>query len=179
MTEPDLSALLQQLPRHRVHVETTDAGDPSSPIRYVACPPDPNGPWVKFDDLVAALRAWRGPQPQEKDQEAVARGEPLKAGSDGQDLSRDHHQPSPSLPSGRNEDDLRPCICADPWNCTEPIPGYVCRRGSVLPRRCPTCDSPSPERHPAMQWEGEVQPCRDSWHTRAPLPAPPQQGREP
>lgn len=30
--------------------------------------------------------------------------------------------------------------------------------------RCPRCDSPSPERHPAMQHEGEVQPCPDPWH---------------
>ena len=32
------------------------------------------------------------------------------------------------------------------------------------PLRCPTCTSPSPERHPAMQHGGEVQPCRDGWH---------------
>jgi hypothetical protein len=24
--------------------------------------------------------------------------------------------------------DLRPCICADPENCVEPVPGRVCRR---------------------------------------------------
>lgn len=31
--------------------------------------------------------------------------------------------------------------------------------------RCPTCNSPSPERHPAVQWEGEVHLCRDLWHS--------------
>lgn len=30
--------------------------------------------------------------------------------------------------------------------------------------RCPTCDSPSPERHPAMAWEGEVELCTDDYH---------------
>lgn len=30
--------------------------------------------------------------------------------------------------------------------------------------KCPTCDSPNPKMHPAMQHEGEVQPCRDPWH---------------
>lgn len=39
------------------------------------------------------------------------------------------------------------------------------------PTRCPTCDSPSPEKHPAMQFEGEVQPCSDAWHQ--PTPADP------
>ena len=34
----------------------------------------------------------------------------------------------------------------------------------VFPERCPTCASSSPERHPALQFEGEVQPCRDLWH---------------
>lgn len=31
--------------------------------------------------------------------------------------------------------------------------------------RCPTCTSPSPELHPAVQYEGEVEVCRDSWHS--------------
>lgn len=30
--------------------------------------------------------------------------------------------------------------------------------------RCPTCDSPSPERHPAMAHEGEVELCTDAFH---------------
>jgi hypothetical protein len=31
-------------------------------------------------------------------------------------------------------------------------------------RRCPTCDSPSPKLHPAVQCGGEVGICRDKWH---------------
>jgi len=30
--------------------------------------------------------------------------------------------------------------------------------------RCPTCNSPSPERHPAVQFEGETEPCIDPFH---------------
>ena len=30
--------------------------------------------------------------------------------------------------------------------------------------RCPTCNSPSPGRHPAMAWEGEVEICSDAYH---------------
>jgi len=36
----------------------------------------------------------------------------------------------------------------------------------AAPRNCPTCDSPQPQLHPAVQFEGEVQPCKDSWHNR-------------
>lgn len=32
--------------------------------------------------------------------------------------------------------------------------------------RCPTCDSTAPHLHPAVQNEGEVQPCRDAFHER-------------
>lgn len=31
-------------------------------------------------------------------------------------------------------------------------------------RRCPRCDSPKPNLHPAVQYEGEVQPCSHSFH---------------
>lgn len=33
------------------------------------------------------------------------------------------------------------------------------------PRNCPTCDSPAPHLHPAIQHEGEVQPCKDAFHS--------------
>ena len=29
---------------------------------------------------------------------------------------------------------------------------------------CPTCDSPNPKLHPAIQHEGEVSVCPDPWH---------------
>ena len=35
------------------------------------------------------------------------------------------------------------------------------------PRKCPTCDSPSPHLHPAVQHEGEVQVCSNRWHKAA------------
>lgn len=33
---------------------------------------------------------------------------------------------------------------------------------------CPTCDSPEPRLHPAVQFEGEVQECRNEWHKEKP-----------
>lgn len=30
--------------------------------------------------------------------------------------------------------------------------------------RCPRCQSPKPELHPAMAFEGEVQVCAHEWH---------------
>lgn len=34
----------------------------------------------------------------------------------------------------------------------------------VIEERCPRCNSPSPELHPAVQHEGEVQICPATWH---------------
>lgn len=33
--------------------------------------------------------------------------------------------------------------------------------------RCPTCESPEPKLHPAVQHEGEVQLCNDAYHQAA------------
>lgn len=33
-----------------------------------------------------------------------------------------------------------------------------------VPKKCPRCDSPQPHLHPAVQCEGEVQPCGHPWH---------------
>ena len=35
--------------------------------------------------------------------------------------------------------------------------------------RCPTCNSPAPHLHPAMQFEGEIETCADRFHL-APTP---------
>lgn len=32
--------------------------------------------------------------------------------------------------------------------------------------RCPTCNSPAPHLHPAVQFEGEVSVCIDEFHLR-------------
>jgi hypothetical protein len=53
----------------------------------------------------------------------------------------------------------------------------VCRataapKGDVFAAgRCPTCHSPDPALHPAVQYEGEVQICEDSWHSPLPVSA--------
>jgi hypothetical protein len=37
-------------------------------------------------------------------------------------------------------------------------------RFEAATKRCPRCDSPAPHLHPAVQHEGEVQPCSDAFH---------------
>ena len=49
------------------------------------------------------------------------------------------------IPDGEPPDDLRYCICADPENCRETIPGYVCRKGHVTPS---AGAAPTPEQEP-------------------------------
>jgi hypothetical protein len=38
------------------------------------------------------------------------------------------------------------------------------RTASEAMNRCPSCNSPAPHLHPAVQHEGEVQLCGDSFH---------------
>ncbi len=48
------------------------------------------------------------------------------------------------------------------WQC--PCGGCVSRNQPPAPVRCPTCDSPEPHLHPAVQYEGEAQICTNAWH---------------
>lgn len=41
------------------------------------------------------------------------------------------------------------------------------RHASATMSTCPRCGSPSPERHPVVQHEGEGTVCPDPWHTRS------------
>jgi hypothetical protein len=46
------------------------------------------------------------------------------------------------------------------------------------PGKCPTCESPQPHLHPAVQHEGEVQPCGDAFHRIVTPQNPPQSWRK-
>lgn len=42
--------------------------------------------------------------------------------------------------------------------------GQLASGPAPIPEKCPTCSSSAPHLHPAVQHEGEVQPCRDRFH---------------
>lgn len=51
--------------------------------------------------------------------------------------------------------------------------------GEPEKKHCPTCDSPDPKLHPAVQHEGEVQPCKDAFHETSPEVLAPAEAGEP
>jgi hypothetical protein len=53
-----------------------------------------------------------------------------------------------------SDDELRYCRCADPENCRETVPGYVCRKGSAPVRARATADE-------IAAWEVAVQDYAD------------------
>lgn len=58
--------------------------------------------------------------------------------------------------------------CWDEWHGESNEEVRKARQVRLSGHRCPTCDSPDPGRHPAVQHEGEVQVCRDVWHKCCP-----------
>lgn len=54
---------------------------------------------------------------------------------------------------------------ADPFEETYGQDDLDLTGDAQTPISCPTCGSPKPEKHPAVQFEGEVQVCGDRWHT--------------
>jgi len=53
----------------------------------------------------------------------------------------------------------------------EDVVAFLARRAdeleTILPTDCPSCESPYPQLHQAMRWDGEASRCRDPWHDKS------------
>lgn len=102
---------------------------------------DPNGNDIDYWEMMARLEAEHGPQ-YEGSRLFDARWRPHDLGYGTR----------------------REAVTPKPVTLTQGIDNITLLKRADRPDKCPTCDSPRPELHPAVQSEGEVQICRNAWH---------------